>query len=246
LSAIRIAVIVPIFNEDASALSQSLTSALGADEIIVVDGGSEIQKLCATRQVCLDFNALFVSAPKGRASQMNCGAKLATAQWLLFLHADVQLPSDWRQQLIAHVEKNSANTAAQWGRFDVRFRSNYTPKGNRYGWKFGMYIVGCFMNVRSRLTGISTGDQGQFIRYQSFVEMNGFPEQPLMEDVEFSKRAKRYFGKPINLSAFVSVSSRRWHHYGYFRTIALMWKLRWQYWHGTAPIDLHKAYYGNS
>jgi rSAM/selenodomain-associated transferase 2 len=242
----HIAVVVPVFNEDTSALSQCLRSAHSADEIIVVDGGSDIQKLLAANQTCLDFGATLVSAPKGRASQMNYGAKLAKAEWLVFLHADVQLPSDWRQQLIAHVDKNSTDEVRHWGRFDVRFRSDYVCSSKQYGWMIGMQIVGSFMNVRSRITGISTGDQGQFIRHQSFVQMNGFPEQPLMEDVEFSKRAKNHFGKPINLSTWVSVSARRWHHHGYFRTIALMWKLRWQYWRGATTIDLHKAYYGNS
>jgi rSAM/selenodomain-associated transferase 2 len=246
LNATRIAVVIPVLNEDAAALGQSLMSAIGADEIIVVDGGSEEQKLNAAREVCSNFGALLVGATKGRALQMNAGAKLTNAEWLIFLHADVQLPSDWRQQLITQVEQNPSLSSPQWGRFDVRFRDVYTHDANRLAWLFGMYVVGSFMNARSRLTAISTGDQAQFIRSRSFVAMNGFPEQPLMEDVEFSKRAIIHFGKPVNLSSTVSVSARRWHHYGYFRTIALMWKLRWQYWRGVTPIDLHKAYYGKS
>jgi rSAM/selenodomain-associated transferase 2 len=243
LNAIRITVVIPVFNEDALSLSQTIKSAIDADEIIVVDGGSEIQKITETREVCLDSGAKFSSAPKGRASQMNAGAKLAKADWLVFLHADVQLPLDWRQQLMTHVEQSVLNQGPQWGRFDVRFRSIYTPN-TRYGaWALGMRVVSSFMNARSRLTGISTGDQTQFIRHQSFVAMNGFPEQLLMEDVEFSKRAVKQFGKPINLAACVSVSARRWQHHGYWRTIALMWKLRWQYWRGATPVELHKAYY---
>jgi rSAM/selenodomain-associated transferase 2 len=243
---IRVAVVIPVFNEDASALSQALISARDADELIVVDGGSDEQSLNAARQVCSNFDAMLIGAQQGRASQMNAGAKLAKAEWLVFLHADVQLPSDWRQQLIAHVEQSPAQKVPQWGRFDVRFRMVYTPNAERYAWLLGMLVVSVFMNARSRLTGISTGDQGQFIRRQSFVAMNGFPDQLLMEDVEFSKRAVRHFGKPISLSACVSVSARRWQQYGYFRTIALMWKLRWQYWRGAKPSDLNKVYYGNS
>ncbi len=245
LNAIRITVVIPVFNEDALSLSQTLKSAIDADEIVVVDGGSEIQKITATCKVCLDSGAKFASAPKGRASQMNAGAKLAKADWLVFLHADVQLPAGWRQQLMTHVGQKVLDQGPQWGRFDVRFRSIYTRPNAKYcAWRLGMHVVGSFMNARSRLTGISTGDQTQFIRHQSFVAMNGFPEQLLMEDIEFSKRALTQLGKPINLATCVSVSARRWRHYGYFRTIALMWKLRWQYWRGATPAELHQAYYG--
>jgi rSAM/selenodomain-associated transferase 2 len=244
LNAISIAVVIPVFNEDAAGLSQTFMSASGADEIIVVDGGSDASRLHSLREACASFGVELAFAPRGRALQMNAGAKLAKSKWLIFLHADVQLPVDWRQQLIAHLEQKSAILLPEWGRFNVRFRQVYSASAKRSAWVAGMWIVGTFMNIRSRFTGISTGDQAQFIRRQSFVAMNGFSEQLLMEDVEFSKRGLKMFGKPLNLPSCVSVSARRWVQFGYFRTIALMWKLRWQYWRGAKPAELHKAYYG--
>jgi rSAM/selenodomain-associated transferase 2 len=240
----HIAVIVPVLNEDAATLSQTLSSASDADEIFIVDGGSEPRKLIDTREVASHFRAIVLTAPKGRASQMNAGAVVANSEWLLFLHADVQLPVDWRQQLISHLTAVATSVDYQWGRFDVRFRGIHSPLFKRVGWLLGMRTVGGFMNLRSRLTSVSTGDQAQFIQRQAFVEMNGFPEQSLMEDVEFSKRAYGKFGAPLNLSATVLVSARRWHKHGFFRTVFLMWRLRWQYWRGASPEALHNDYYG--
>jgi rSAM/selenodomain-associated transferase 2 len=244
LNSISIAVVIPVFNEDGAGLSQTLVSASGADEIIVVDGGSDASRLQSLRKACAAFDAELVFAPRGRASQMNAGAKLAKSVWLIFLHADVQLPSDWRQRLIAHLEQKSATSLPEWGRFNVRFRQVYAASAKHNVWVAGMWIVGTFMNIRSRFSRISTGDQAQFIRQSSFIAMNGFSEQLLMEDIEFSRRAVRMFGNPLNLSCCVTVSARRWYQFGYFRTIALMWKLRWQYWRGAKPAELHKAYYG--
>jgi hypothetical protein len=133
----------------------------------------------------------------------------------------------------------------RWGRFNVRFRDNFSLLPANFAWRVGMSIVAQFMNTRSRLTGISTGDQAQFMQRTSFLEMKGFPAQLLMEDVEFSKRACSLFGAPLNLLANVIVSPRKWQQHGFFRTIVLMWKLRWQYWRGANPTALHRAYYGN-
>jgi rSAM/selenodomain-associated transferase 2 len=245
LSSSTITVVVPVLNEDAAALTQTLMSARGADEIIVVDGGSDLVRLDAIQSVVVRFDAALLNAPKGRASQMNAGGWAANSEWLFFLHADVQLPADWRQQFIAHVEQRPKSSSYQWGRFDVRFRPVFGAPSRHLGWFVGMQIVAAFMNGRSRLTSVSTGDQVQFIRRECFGELNGFPAQVLMEDIAFSKCALRQFGKPLNLSMPVSVSARRWHQYGFFKTIGLMWKLRWLYWRGANPVDLHKAYYGN-
>jgi rSAM/selenodomain-associated transferase 2 len=246
LSGSTIAVVVPVLNEDAQALGQTLMSAQDADEIFVVDGGSDQSKLEAIQAVAKRFGAVLLSAPKGRASQMNAGGWCAESEWLFFLHADVQLPADWRQRFISSTDQNSLAHSYQWGRFDVRFRPVFGTFSKYFGWRVGMWVVAAFMNGRSRLTSISTGDQVQFIRRRCFGEMSGFPEQLLMEDIAFAKRALKQFGKPLNLSTPVRVSARRWHEHGFFTTIGLMWKLRWQYWRGANPRELYKAYYGKS
>ncbi len=232
----RITVVIPVLNEAAGRLAEVLLRASSADELIVVDGGSKD----ATSQIASEAGAVLLSASPGRASQMNAGAAIAQGEWLLFLHADVLLPPDWRQRLNSVL---NANQPRKWGRFDVRFStSNHTGLVERC-------VLGCiawFMNTRSRLTGISTGDQAQFFERIAFVTSGGFPNQLLMEDIEISKQAGRMMGSPINLRAAVDVSPRRWQEKGYARTILLMWRLRLQYWQGASAERLHAIYYAKT
>jgi hypothetical protein len=138
---------------------------------------------------------------------------------------------------------NITQSARCWGRFDVQFRLRHSAALRLVVWRVAMKVVAWFMNQRSRLTSVSTGDQAQFIQRKTFTEMGGFPAISLMEDIAFSKLALRQLGKPLNLSMQVSVSARRWENHGFWRTVLLMWKLRWQYWRGADPNDLHQAYY---
>jgi rSAM/selenodomain-associated transferase 2 len=160
---------------------------------------------------------------------MNAGARAAAGDVLLFLHADTRLPDGAG----AAIARALADPAVVGGRFDIRFDS---PR-----WPFRM--IAALMNRRSRLTRISTGDQGLFVRRAAFEALGGFPDIPLMEDVEITRRLKRA-GRIACLSERVTTSARKWERDGVARTIALMWALRLLYVCGVAPARLHRWYYG--
>ena len=224
-----ISVIIPTLNEH-SVLAKTLmhTASLGCDEIIVVDGSSTDLTVSTTRAFCANVpRAQLVTAPRGRARQMNEGAKASRGDVLLFLHADTQLP-DKTGQLI---ESTFADPTVVGGRFDVRFDSSSV-------WS---RIISSLMNRRSRLTGISTGDQALFVRRQVFERLGGFADIPLMEDIDFSRRLKRA-GRIAALRDTVTTSFRRWESQGPLRTILLMWTLRFLYWMGVSPHYLQHFY----
>ena len=157
---------------------------------------------------------------------MNAGAAAASADTLLFLHADTRLPAHADRIVAAALERG-----ATWGRFDVRI-------DGRAGL---LKLVAALMNLRSRATGIATGDQAMFVRRGVFERVGGFPDQPLMEDIELSRRL-RALGPPACLRAKAVTSGRRWEQRGVWRTIFLMWRLRWRYWRGESPQALADAY----
>lgn len=146
---------------------------------------------------------------------------------LLFLHVDTRLP-DGADSLIAQ-----ALRTRPWGRFDVQIEGRHPM----------LRMVAAMMNLRSRITGIATGDQAMFMSRAAFEQAGGFPAQPLMEDIELSTRLRR-IGRPACLAACVVTSGRRWERDGAWRTILLMWRLRFAYWRGAPPADLHRRYYG--
>ncbi|MCB1983743.1 MAG: TIGR04283 family arsenosugar biosynthesis glycosyltransferase [Rhodoferax sp.] len=217
-----IRVVVPTLNE-LTCLGPCLEAIVAGrpDEVVVVDGGSTD----GTPALAAPFADQVIAAPRGRARQMNAGAAASRAPRLLFLHADTRLPAD------ADARVARALARAPWGRFDVRIdgRSRWLP------------LVAALMNLRSRLTGIATGDQAIFVRRDAFDRIGGFPDQPLMEDVEISRRL-RAIGRPACLRARVVTSGRRWDAHGAWRTIRLMWRLRWRYWRGESPQSLAEAY----
>lgn len=224
-----ISVIIPTLNEH-SVLAKTLThtASLGCDEIIVVDGGSTDHTVPTTRAFCTDVPRVqLITAPRGRARQMNEGAKASRGDVLLFLHADTQLPQDPGRL----IESAFADPAVVGGRFDVRFASS----------SLWSRIISAFMNRRSRLTGISTGDQALFVRRQVFEQLGGFADIPLMEDIDFSRRLKQA-GRIATLRETVTTSFRRWETQGPLRTILLMWTLRFLYWAGVSPDRLQHFY----
>ena len=227
-----IAVIIPIFNEQNTLpfLLHALLP-LGFEEIILVDGGSQdttVEVANTYLQSAPLGRCRMIAGPKGRARQMNAGAVEATADLLLFLHADTQLPHN-AKSLIEQAMKNSEHVG---GRFDVRF-----PCDEGYAW-----MVSRMMNHRSRFSGICTGDQGIFVRRDLFESMGGFADMPLMEDIEFSQRLKRK-GTVVALEETVTTSFRRWEQQGPLRTILQMWALRFLYWVGWSPHRLHRYYH---
>jgi rSAM/selenodomain-associated transferase 2 len=219
-----LAIVVPVLNE-AGSLPQ-LQSQLApfhqrGVEIILVDGGSTDESV----SIMLGSPFKLVISEKGRAKQMNAGAQASTAENLLFLHADTQLP-DNAEMLVA-----SSLLTAHWGRFDVHIS----------GFHLFLKIIAFMMNKRSRLTGIATGDQAIFMRRSSFELAMGFPEQRLMEDIEMSKKLKQQ-GRPVCLDEKVITSGRRWETGGVWRTTMLMWRLRFSYWMGADPESLAERY----
>lgn len=225
-----ISVIIPTLNEERN-LPQSLAclSASAPTEVIIVDGGSTDRTLDLAHDFCARMpNARVLTAPRGRASQMNEGVKASQGTVLLFLHADTQLPP----QTERIVESALASPTVVGGRFDVRF-------DNSSAWS---QIISAFMNRRSRLTGIATGDQALFVRREVFEALGGFSEIPLMEDIEFSRRLQQA-GRMVALRSTVVTSFRRWDTQGPLRTILLMWTLRLLYWAGVNPHQLARVYH---
>ena len=226
-----IAVIIPVLNEEEAlpSLLEGLWS-LDFEEIFLVDGGSQ-DRTVAIAQKCIEtsthMNCQILSAPRGRAAQMNVGAAQAKTDILIFLHADTQLPDAANQK----IESAMVNPNVVGGRFDVRF-----PQDRGYAW-----VVSRMMNIRSRWSGVCTGDQAIFVRRRVFESMGGFADMPLMEDLEFSRRLKRQ-GTVMALKDTVTTSFRRWEQHGPLRTIFRMWTLRLLYWIGWNPQRLHQYY----
>lgn len=222
-----LSVIVPVRNE-ATRLAATLMPlqpwrARGV-QVLVVDGGSDDGSAEVARSLA---DEVLYSKP-GRARQMNRGAAWARAPWLWFLHAD----TCYDDAHLAALEHFCAGAAEGWAFFRVRL----TGPGPL------LALVGTLMNVRSRLTAVATGDQGLLVSRQLFRTCGGYPDIPLMEDVALSKRLRR-LAAPAVLSPALGADSRRWETQGRWRTILLMWRLRWAYWRGVAPEQLHARYY---
>jgi rSAM/selenodomain-associated transferase 2 len=191
-------------------------------ELVLADGGSSD----GTAQRAAPWVDALATSARGRAVQMNAGAALARADTLLFLHADTRLPP-----LADALVLQACAGGACWGRFDVRIE----------GRPVMLRVVAALMNLRSRASGIATGDQAIFVTRAAYDRVGGFPVQPLMEDIEISRRLKR-LGRPACLRARVCTSGRRWEQRGVWRTIVLMWRLRWRYWRGESAARLAQAY----
>jgi rSAM/selenodomain-associated transferase 2 len=250
-----ISVIIPTLNEE-QVLPRTLTHtlALGFDELLVVDGGS-MDRTCGIVSACAGngqwaigdgtesrkFEAslpphslspiaprlTLLASPAGRASQMNVGAAVGRGDILLFLHADTLLPRDAKQA----IEEAMKEPTCVGGRFDLRFE-----RDAGMGW-----LISRLINLRSRWTGIATGDQAIFVRRRTFDELGGFSPIPIMEDVDFTSRLKRA-GRTACPRSKVITSYRRWKTRGSIRTIVLMWSLRFLYWIGVSPRQLSQLY----
>jgi rSAM/selenodomain-associated transferase 2 len=221
-----LSIIIPVLNEAGiivSALSRLQSFRAAGHEIIVVDGGSNDD----TPMLSEPLANRVISSPRGRACQMNAGAKIATGEILLFLHADTLLPKNSYRLILSGL----ARTGKKWGRFDISLSGKH----------FLFSIIASLMNLRSRITSIATADQAIFVERRLFEAVQGFPEIDLMEDIAMSKILKRA-GKPLCLWHRVLTSSRRWERNGILRTVLQMWLQRLAYFLGVNPRHLARCY----
>jgi len=222
----RLSIVMPTLDEAdniETALSRLAPLRARGAEIIVADGGSSD----ATRALAARLADTVITCPTGRAIQMNAGARHASGDVLLFLHADTELPEHADTLVIDVV----ADSGREWGHFDVTITGTH--------WL--LPVIAHAMSWRSRLTRIATGDQALFVTRRLFERVGGYPEIRLMEDVALTRTLKS-FGRPLALNARVRTSGRRWQKHGVLRTVVLMWRLRFAYWRGVSPDELAPRY----
>lgn len=221
MAAQQLSIVVPALNE-AARIAQTLQALAPlrrrGHQVVVVDGGSTDGTPALARAAC----DVLLAAPAGRALQMNAGARAASGDALLFLHADTRLPEGADALVLSSLQDHA------WGRFDVAIEGRHPM----------LRVIAAMMNLRSRVTGIATGDQAIFVRRDAFP---GFAEIPLMEDIAFSAQMKRRSGPACRRERVVT-SGRRWEEHGVWRTMLLMWRLRWRYFRGASPEALARLY----
>lgn len=222
----RLSVIIPTLDE-AAGIERTLRALVplrtGGAEVIVVDGGSSDDSAV----IAAGLADQVLSSARGRALQMNAGATASRGTVLLFLHADSVLPDNADELIMEGLTR----TQRVWGRFDVAIEGQAAM----------LDVIARMMNLRSRLSGIATGDQAMFVRRDCFFGVGGFPSQLLMEDIELSRRLNAV-SPPVCLRECVTTSGRRWETRGVWRTIFLMWRLRLRYWFGAEADKLARAY----
>ena len=227
----RASIVIPVLNEAdivAQCLSQLQHLRDHHIELIVVDGGSKDSTVLLANSMADKI----ITSAYGRAAQMNAGLEQTTGDYIFFLHADTQLPTNFIQCLEL-IEKNQFS----WGFFQARLDAS--------NWYFR--VIEYMMNLRSTLSSIGTGDQVLFFRQSHLTKVNGYPLIPIMEDIALSKIAREKFGRAKVISHPVVTSARRWQQDGVIKTIMLMWRLRWSYFRGVSPEQLSTQYsYNNS
>ena len=220
----NISVIVPVLNEEKSiAATLQALARLQPYETIVVDGGSQD----GTAEIAAEFGVKVIPSERGRARQMNRGAREASGDVLLFLHADTRLPST----AFSDIAGAMGDPRYVGGHFDVELDGKH--------WL--LPLVGRLISYRSRLSKVATGDQAQFARRAVFQRMGGFADIPLMEDIAFCRTLKR-LGEVACLRSRVVTSARRWEVDGVWRTIFRMWTLKLLYLTGVSPARLKQFY----
>ncbi len=226
-----ISVIIPALDEEAS-IARAIRSCreAGPCEVIVVDGGSRDRTL----EIARGRADAVMAAPRGRAAQMNAGAAVARGDVLLFLHADTRLPGGAVPAVLGALQ----DPAVIGGAFRVRLAAS--PGAGRY-LRAALGITGRMIGARGGVSRSYSGDQAIFARSEVFRAVGGYPEIPLMEDVELSRRMRRA-GKTVLLPLRVETSGRRWEAWGPLRTVLFMWRLRIGYLLGRTPSRCAEAY----
>ena len=219
----KISVIIPILNE-AKILEKTLSqlqSELEAHELIVVDGGSTDGSV----HIAEKYGKVIVSE-LGRAKQLNTGAASATGDILIFLHADIWLES-------------GALAAAA-----IAISSGYVGGGFQQkidGTHFLYRAIETTGNVRGKYLKIFYGDSGIFLKRTDFEKIGGFPEVPILEEMEFSKKLRR-LGKTTLVTPHIHISARRWETKGIVRTTLNNWLITLLYFLKFSPVQLAKLY----
>ena len=226
-----ISVIIPALDEEAS-IARAIRSCreAGPGEVIVVDGGSRDR----TVEIARARADAVIAAPRGRAAQMNAGAAVARGEALLFLHADTLLPKGSAPAVLGALQ----DPAVIGGAFRVHLAAS--PDAGRYV-RATLGITGWMIGARAAVSRSYSGDQAIFVRVEAFRAVGGYPEIPLMEDVELSRRMRRA-GKTILLPLRVETSGRRWEEWGPLKTVLFMWRLRVGYLLGRTPSRCAEAY----
>jgi rSAM/selenodomain-associated transferase 2 len=222
----RFSIIMPVLNEEA-VLEQQLAHltcqcAQHDCELLIVDGGSHDSTVLVAKRY-----GRVIGSSRGRATQMNAGASVASGDVLIFLHADTQLPDD----AFSAIERALASPTVVGGAFRLRFDNNL------WSYKFVAFIA----NLRSRLSTLFTGDQAYFVRATSFQAVGGYPVQPLMEDREIIINLQK-IGKVVLLPQYVTTSARRHQKIGLMRSVLFMGYIRILYRFGVSSAQLHRMY----
>ena len=221
----RLSIVMPVLDE-----ADGIGAALQAlrplrergHEVVVSDGGSSD----GTRELAARGADRVLAAPRGRARQMNAGAEAATGDVFVFLHADTKLPGEADRAVFEALGRKSG-----WGSFPVRLSGAHPS----------FRVIERMISLRSRLSGIATGDQAIFVARDLFRTVGGFADLALLEDVELCRRLRR-IARPVRPRAPVVTSSRRWEAGGIVRTTALMWWIRGAYALGVSPDRLVRHY----
>jgi rSAM/selenodomain-associated transferase 2 len=214
-----------MLNEAAAIASTLHAIRRGASdaEIIVVDGGSADSSVAVAQPLC----DTVIVASRGRACQLNAGAKASHGDALAFVHADTIVPPSFA----ADIASALSDPTVVGGRFDLKLDSTAIP----------YRIIGAMISLRSRISRSGTGDQAIFVRRDVFDRLGGFPDIELCEDLEFARRMKRV-GRVACLRSCVTTSARRWNRDGVMRTVVRMWLIRAMYLLGVPPARLKRMY----
>ena len=220
----RLSVIIPVLNEAAN-VGRAIASAwtAGAYEVIVVDGGSEDE----TALLAAGMKCHLLHSARGRAEQQNAGARAASGDVLLFLHAD-----NW---LAAGVSEQIDAALASPARVCGALRQKIEADGAAYR------LLEWGNNLRVRLLGMPYGDQAIFVRRSTFENLGGFPDVPLMEDVLLMQRL-RPKSWPVRIPGTVHISPRRWKKNGIVRQTLRNWWLLARFTCGASPETLARHY----
>lgn len=218
----RLAIVIPTLNE-ARALGATLPALRGrAEEIWITDGGSTD----ATLRIAEAHGAHVVTGPPGRGGQLNRGARAASSEVLLFLHADTRLAPDSVENVRRAIAKGAIG-----GGFRIHYDEDHPmPR-----------LANRLVDLRTRLTGNPLGDQAQFATREAFDALGGFREWPILEDLDFIRRLKRH-GETALLDPPVSSSGRRVRNQGVLRSVVINWLIWILYFAGVSPYRLARLY----